>query len=86
MPVGATVIEFEVNKEINAYKEIRKTETSFQYLSIGCAILRLVPLVNTGRKHVCFSVVCSTLKLDGVGHVDNRPSTDYLHHFVPKKN
>ena len=27
-------------------------------------------------------------KLDGVGPVDNRPSTDKLHHFVPppKKN
>ena len=21
-------------------------------------------------------------ELDGIGHVDNRPSTDYLHHFV----
>ena len=25
-------------------------------------------------------------KLDGVGPVDNRPSTDKLHHFVRKKN
>ena len=25
------------------------------------------------------------LKLDGVGPVDNRPSTDYLHHFVQKE-
>ena len=24
-------------------------------------------------------------KLDGVGPVDNRPSTDKLHHFVKKK-
>ena len=24
-------------------------------------------------------------KLDGVGPVDNRPSTDKLHHFVQKK-
>ena len=24
-------------------------------------------------------------KLDGVGPVDNRPSTDELHHFVQKK-
>ena len=24
------------------------------------------------------------LKLDGVGPVDNRPSTDKLHHFIPK--
>ena len=24
-------------------------------------------------------------KLDGVGHVDNRPSTDKLHHIVKKK-
>ena len=27
----------------------------------------------------------SVWKLDGVGSVDNRPSTDKLHHFVPKK-
>ena len=26
------------------------------------------------------------LKLDGVGPVDKRPSTDELHHFVRKKN
>ena len=26
-----------------------------------------------------------TQKLDGVGSVDNRPSTDKLHHFVKKK-
>ena len=25
------------------------------------------------------------LKLDGVGPVDNKPSTDKLHHFVQKK-
>jgi hypothetical protein len=25
------------------------------------------------------------LKLDGVGPVENRPSTDTLHHFVQKK-
>ena len=25
-------------------------------------------------------------KLDGVGPVDNRPSTNKLHHFVQKKN
>ena len=25
------------------------------------------------------------VKLDGVGPVDNRPSTDKLHHFVRKK-
>ena len=27
----------------------------------------------------------SNNKLDGVGPVDNRPSTDKLHHFVQKK-
>ena len=26
------------------------------------------------------------MKLDGVGPVDNRPSTDKLHHFVKKTN
>ena len=24
-------------------------------------------------------------KIDGVGHVDNRPSTDKLHHFIQQK-
>ena len=28
----------------------------------------------------------STNKLDGVGPLDNRPSTDYNHHFVKKKS
>ena len=27
----------------------------------------------------------NTLKLDGVGPVDNRPSTDLLHHSVKKE-
>ena len=31
------------------------------------------------------SVCVATPKLDGVGHLDNRPSTDYLHHYVRKK-
>ena len=30
-------------------------------------------------------VIISTEKLDGVGFVDNRPSTHKLHHFVKKK-
>ena len=34
--------------------------------------------VNTTRKEV-------DRKLDGVGPVDNRPSTDKLHHFVRRK-
>ena len=33
----------------------------------------------------CYSAADDTLKLDGVGPVDNRPSTDKLHHFVKKK-
>ena len=32
---------------------------------------------------VCFSL--GDYKLDGIGPVDNRPSTDYLNHFVKKK-
>ena len=30
------------------------------------------------------NLVVVTLELDGVGPVDNRPSTDKLHHFVKK--
>ena len=29
-----------------------------------------------------FFLIVYDLKLDGVGPVDNRPSTDQLHHFV----
>ena len=29
--------------------------------------------------------ILGLLKLDGVGPIDNRPSTDKLHHFVQKK-
>ena len=38
-----------------------------------------------------FTMTCSLVnvalhyELDGVGSVDNRPSTDKLHHFVEKK-
>ena len=31
------------------------------------------------------ATIALILKLDGVGLVDNRPSTDNLHHFVQKK-
>ena len=31
-----------------------------------------------------FSFLALVFKLDGVGPVDNRPSTDKLHHFVQK--
>ena len=34
------------------------------------------------RKEFGFCKLLSLLKLDGVGPVDNRPSTDQLHHFV----
>ena len=37
-------------------------------------------------KTVCLHMHQIPCKLDGVGPVDNRPSTDKLHHFVPKKN
>ena len=33
----------------------------------------------------CFEDIKTLDELDGVGPVDNRPSTDKLHHFVPKK-
>ena len=35
-----------------------------------------IPLIINGRDST------SSYKLDGVGRVDNRPSTDKLHHFV----
>ena len=41
------------------------------------AVCRTAPGLLNNRKQ---------FKLDGVGPVDNRPSTDKLHHFVKKKN
>ena len=29
--------------------------------------------------------LCQPIKLDGVGPVDNRPSTNKLHHYIEKK-
>ena len=41
------------------------------------------------KKKVLSKYICplglSIKELDGVGPVDNRPSTDKLHHFVKKK-
>ena len=45
------------------------------HLYLLALALASVLLSNTGNK----------VKLDGVGPVDNRPSTDRLHHFVQKK-
>ena len=36
-------------------------------------------------KKKCLVIGWTQLKLDGVGPVDNRPSTNKLHHFVKKK-
>ena len=36
------------------------------------------------KRGQCLNVEQNLLKLDGVGPVDNRPSTNKLHHFVKK--
>ena len=36
--------------------------------------------------HYLANISMPYIKLDVVGPVDNRPSTDKLHHFVKKKN
>ena len=44
---------------------------------------------STINYRLCSCVVylkSCVFKLDGVGPVNNRPSIDQLHHFVPKKN
>ena len=40
--------------------------------------------VTNQTSHIAYEFVSFT-KLDGVGPIDNRPSTDKLHHFVRKK-
>ena len=42
-------------------------------------------LFLAGVSLICSSFTYPDLKLDGVGPVDKRPSTDKLHHFVRKK-
>ena len=48
----------------------------------GCAILYHK---NGNTKNPSLYHQLSVIKLDGVGPVDNRPSTDKFHHFVQKK-
>ena len=36
--------------------------------------------------YLLFVIFCLFSKLDGVGSVDNRPSTNYLQHFARKTN
>ena len=40
---------------------------------------------DLAHSHLIIFYSAFELKLDGVGPVDNRPSTDKLHHFVKKK-
>ena len=51
------------------------------------ALWKRVPLIyHTKGLPGQVKILYSVRKLDGVGPVDNRPSTDKLHHFVQKKN
>ena len=45
---------------------------------------KIFKIVNQKFKNIWIWLL-SEWKLDGVGPVDNRPSTDKLHHFVQKK-
>ena len=50
-----------------------------------CTLLVKISLDSSKKKLFTFldpSVISCNAKLDGVGPVDNRPSTDKLHHFV----
>ena len=46
----------------------------------------MTELINYGAVCRTAPATPGLLKLDGVGPVDNRPSTDKLHYFVRKKN
>ena len=55
-------------------------------LTAYCSILNIKHLIEE-NSHLLMRAKFSnlSLKLDGVGLVDNRPSTNKLHHFVPPK-
>ena len=40
---------------------------------------------NNEHDHAMYKCVMKRIKLDGVGPIDNIPSTDYLHNFVQKR-
>ena len=47
-----------------------------------------IEIINLSSKHRISKfedIILVVFKLDGVGPVDNRPSTNKLHHFVQKK-
>ena len=47
--------------------------------------LKYIKALNMSFGFLHDMIVVDMKKLDGVGPVDNRPSTDKLHHFVQKK-
>ena len=57
----------------------------YKYLSIE--VLKVSQSVSGRKADISYCLVRRTYseKLDGLGPVDNRPSTDKLHHFVRKK-
>ena len=70
---------FKDYKENKDYNEVRMKGVQSNYMKA------MVELVYNGETEIKLSECeefVNILKLDGVGPVDNRPSTDYLHHFV----
>ena len=61
-------------------KELVRVEKCFKVVKL-LLMHSVLPLWPPGT--LCRDV--DILKLDGVGPIDNRPSTDKLHHFVQKK-
>ena len=50
---------------------------------LPCNVLFSEPcyLIQSSHESQSYATI-TTMKLDGVGPVDNRPSTDQLHHFI----
>ena len=70
-----------VHKQLNLVQKIL-----IYFKPVYCSDVQLgrvqgstVPIVHSSTVKLCYS------KLDGVGPLDNRPSTNKLHHFVQKK-
>ena len=74
-------------------RDVHQAQAIFHPISLLSSRYRYSPAVNI-LSRLCFIFVCysnwtnlqgAVNKLDGIGPIDNRPSTDKLHHFVQKK-
>ena len=55
----------------------------YEWINRKTILIKICCMMDDHRIYISVPNLLS--KLDGVGPVDNRPSTDKFHHFVPKK-